>query len=364
VARASAEIISITIILIDGHEERDDMLLDEYDKSAVKLADEAYGKVLKFHHNREITAPKPKAPDDCLYHYTTADGLKGIIEKNELWATSAYFLNDSAEIIYGCRVLKEALDEWIASNPRPEDSLTLGTARQLQTAFGEHFLNMHVVQPIYLACFCEGDNVLSQWRTYGQSGGYSLGFQAPAPDFLTGQGFKPEPCTYTSKWVKVEYDKKEQIRRCKETLDAILPAFEGSETTQAFAVIGDHPLSGYSIVLKTMVDILMEEIVRFKNEAFAVEKEWRVVVRQRELTKQGTDDAGKTRPPIHFRPSRGALVPYVKLIPTNPGDKLPIYCVRTGPTLDANAATLALPLFLETNGYRLRIRRSEISLRL
>jgi len=137
------------------------MRLDEYDKSAVKLANEAYGKVLKFHHNREIAAPKPKAPDGCLYHYTTADRSKGIIEKNELWATSAYFLNDSAEITYGCRVLKEALDEWIASNPRPEDSLTLGTARQLQTAFGEHFLNMHVVQPIYLACFCEEDNLLN-----------------------------------------------------------------------------------------------------------------------------------------------------------------------------------------------------------
>ena len=41
------------------------MRLDEYDKSAVKLAEEAYGKVLKFHHNREITAPKPKAPDGC-----------------------------------------------------------------------------------------------------------------------------------------------------------------------------------------------------------------------------------------------------------------------------------------------------------
>jgi hypothetical protein len=44
------------------------MRLDEYDKSAVKLANEAYGKVLKFHHNREIAAPKPKAPDGCLYH--------------------------------------------------------------------------------------------------------------------------------------------------------------------------------------------------------------------------------------------------------------------------------------------------------
>jgi len=341
------------------------MRLDEYDKSAVQLADEAYGKVLKFHHNREVTTPKPKPPDGCLYHYTTADGLKGIIENNELWAHSAYFLNDSAEIVYGCGVLKEALDGWIAANPQPDDSLALGTARHLQTTFGERMLNMQIVQPIYLACFCEDDNLLSQWRAYGQSGGYSLGFQVPDLDFLTGQGFKPEPCTYTSKWVKVEYDRKQQLKRCKEILDAILPAFGDSATARAFEAIGDHPLSGFHIVSNAVVDVLMEEIVGFKSEAFAVEKEWRVVVRERVLTKQGTDDGGKAPTPVYFRPCRGALIPYVKLIPTNSGDKLPIYCVRTGPTLEANAATLALPLFLQTKGYPgVRIRRSAISVRI
>jgi len=337
--------------------------LDEYDKTAVKLANETFNKVLKFHYNREFTTPKPQPPDGLLYHYTTAEGLKGIVEKNELWATSAYFLNDSAEIVYGCRVLNEALDGWIASNPRPENSLTLGTARQLQTVFGEHFLNMHIVQPIYLSCFCEEDNLLSQWRAYGQSGGYSLGFQVP-PDVFTGQGFKPEPCTYTPKWVRVEYEREKQIKRCAELLEGILPAFDDSTTAEAFRKVGDHPQYGYSVVLRSVVDVLMEEIVGFKSAAFAVEKEWRVVVRQRELTKQGTDDGGKTRSPVYFRASGGALIPYVKLIPTNPTDKLPIHCVRTGPTLDANAATLALPLFLETHGFSIRIRRSEISLRL
>jgi hypothetical protein len=340
-------------------------LLSEYDQSVVDLADAAYGEVLKFHYNQEFTKPKPRPQSGLLHHYTTAEGLQGIIENNELWATSAYFLNDSAEIVYGCRVLKEALDEWMANNPRPEDSLILGMARGLHTTFGDQFLNMHVVEPIYLACFCEDDNLLSQWRTYGQSGGYSLGFQVPAADLHTGQGFKPEPCTYTSKWVKVEYDKKEQIKKCREILDAILSPFDKPETARALAAIGDHPLVGYPIICRAIIDLLMEEVVGFKNEAFAVEKEWRVVVRRRELTKQGTDDGGKTHPPVYFRAStRGALIPYVKLIPSVPTEKLPVYCVRTGPTLDANVSTLALPLFLHARGFPVRIRKSEISLRL
>jgi len=49
-----------------------------------------------------------------VYHYTTSQGLKGIIESRSLWATGAYYLNDISEIEYGCRlaatVLEESLD--------------------------------------------------------------------------------------------------------------------------------------------------------------------------------------------------------------------------------------------------------------
>ena len=327
------------------------MLLSEYDQSAVRLADAAMQKVLQFHYNREITSQKPLPPKGKLFHYTTAEGLKGIIEKNELWATSAYFLNDSTEIAYGYSLLKEVLDDWISKNPRPEDSLALGIARDFQRSFGLDFLNMGVVQPIYLACFCEEDNLLSQWRTYGQSGGYSVGFRVPAPDLLSGQGFKPEPNTFTSKWVKVDYDRNEQVKKCRAVVDSLLAIFDDSKTAQAVATIGTHPLSGYAVLRRIIADILMEEIAGFKNQAFEVEKEWRVVVRQRELTKQGTDDGGKTPTPVHFRSAKGLLVPYVNLIPTDATKKLPIACVRSGPTLDKITAGMAVCMILDTNGF-------------
>ncbi len=36
-----------------------------------------------------------------LYHYTTAEGFRGIIESQELWATSIYHLNDWTEFEHG-----------------------------------------------------------------------------------------------------------------------------------------------------------------------------------------------------------------------------------------------------------------------
>ena len=181
-----------------------------------------------------------------LHHYTTADGLKGIIENNQLWATSAYFLNDSAEITYGYGVLKEVLDDWLAKNPRPEGSVTLGLARGLYRFFGEDLLNRNMIRPIYLACFCEDDNLLSQWRTYGQSGGYSLGFGVPPNIAFAGQGFKPEPNTYTSKWARVEYDRNEQVKKCIAILNPLLAISDDPDTDRAMATVADHPLVGSS----------------------------------------------------------------------------------------------------------------------
>jgi Protein of unknown function (DUF2971) len=340
------------------------MLLSEYDKSAVDLASKAFGRIVKFHNDRELIAPRPTPATGLLHHYTTADGLKGIIENNELWATSAYFLNDSSEITYGYGLLKEVLDDWLKKNQRPDDSMTLGVARGLRQLFGEDLLNRNMIRPIYLACFCEDDNLLSQWRTYGQSGGYALGFKVPPNIAIAGLGFKPEPNTYTAKWARVEYDRNEQAKKCSDILNPLLAVFDDPDTARAITKVTDHPLCGYSQIFRGIADLLLEEIVSFKNEAFKVEKEWRVIVRQREFTKQGTDDGGKTPMAVHFLTSHGMVVPYIKLIPTDPAKKLPIACVRTGPMLDKTTAGMGVYTMLEKNGFpHLQVRGSEISVR-
>jgi hypothetical protein len=95
-----------------------------------------------------------------------------------------------------------------------------------------------------------------------------------------------------------------------------------------------------------------------------VEKEWRAVVRQREFLKQGSDDGGKTPVPAYFRTSRGMLVPYVKLVPWQPDKKLPIACIRSGPTLDTTMATVAISMMLEKNKFPgVRMQGSDITLR-
>jgi hypothetical protein len=330
----------------------------EYDPVALRAASELTNKLLKFNYQRTFGSAKPSVPNGLLFHYTTAGGLKGIIESNELWASSAYFLNDSSEITYGYALLTEVLDQCISDNPRNEDSLSLGIARDFRQSFGQDRLKMEIVELVFLACFCEEDDLLSQWRNYGQTGGYSLGFGLSITELT------PEPNTYTSDWVKVVYDRSEQIKRCRSILDSVLPIFDDPDAAKAIAAVESHPQVGYPAIRRIIADILMEEVAALKNKAFESEKEWRIVVRKRELMKQGTDDAGKTPLAIHFRLSHDALVPYVRLTPFNRAHKLPISRVRSGPTLDRATAGMAVSMMLEKHGFsNVRIGGSDIPVR-
>jgi len=342
--------------------------LSEYDQDAVKLAGDAFNKILKFNLDKGLAALRQMPQAGILYHYTTASGLQGILEKNELWATSAYFLNDPAEITYGCDRLRAVLDDWLENDAkmRSPDSLTVCFVKDLRKFFGENLLKKEIIRPIYLACFCEEDNLLSQWRAYGQSGGYSVGLRTPSVDTLSlGEGFSPEPNAYTSVWTKVEYDINQQKAQCDALLSSMLTLFDDTATAEAIRTISDHPLTGYVAFLNVIADILLEEIVRFKHEAFRVEKEWRIVIRRRQLKKQATDDGGKTPLKTHYRALNGMLVPYVKLIPSGNAKHLPIKCIRSGPTFDKTTAAMALHMLLEDNAYPpVRVLGSDIAVKL
>src|SRR6266496_2487783 len=190
--------------------------LSEYDKSAVASAQAVFKQISTIYGHQYSFEPPP---DTILFHYTSAEGLKGIIESNELWAT-AYYLNDAAEMFYGYNVLKEVLDQWLSKNSRSEDSITLGLARQLRSSFGDLF-EKRLLKPIYLTCFCEEDNLLSQWRAYGQSGGYSIGFKVLPKIGVFGERLTPEPNIYTCRWTKVEYERTKQAEICRSILDPI-----------------------------------------------------------------------------------------------------------------------------------------------
>ena len=299
-------------------------------RDSLQLSSKIYGKITQYNLDRENAASERTPSGTTLFHYTSTGGLIGIIEQSLLWATSAYYLNDSSEVLYGYEILSEVLRGWISSCELTNDSLSLAMAQQLQDGFGNHLLNRNIITPVYLACFCEDGNLLSQWRAYSESGGYCLGFTA------FGEGpvlaIKPEPCVYTARWVKVEYERAEQMRRCREVLDRLLPILEEPGLGEALQKFDSSSQFGFEGFLRAISDVLVEEIVAFKSNAFEVEKEWRIVVRAREMLKQGTDDGGRCPIPDQLSLVEGALNPLRQADPIR-GQRLALSQV-SGPTSD------------------------------
>ena len=112
-----------------------------------------------------------------LYHYTTADGFLGIVETRSLWASNAAFLNDSTELVYIVSVLDEIVQELDESGD--EVSIRMSAFASLL----RRGLTDLRAYDVYVACFCEAGDLLSQWRGYPRDGGgYSLGFDSVVLD--------------------------------------------------------------------------------------------------------------------------------------------------------------------------------------
>lgn len=133
-----------------------------------------------------------------LYHYTTASGMLGILRSGQLWATNISYLNDYSEVQYGYEVLREA-----AAELKPAGELSSSFFAELFTAPTD------VSDPseVYVSCFCEEPDILSQWRAYGDETGYCIGMHLDAgksgqlkPPGTTSQCSAKSSTTAVSNW--------------------------------------------------------------------------------------------------------------------------------------------------------------------
>ena len=58
--------------------------------------------------------PRRKTPD-ILYHYTSQEGLLGIIGTGNIWATDILYLNDATEYTYAYKMIMEELNRHLSS---------------------------------------------------------------------------------------------------------------------------------------------------------------------------------------------------------------------------------------------------------
>lgn len=117
-----------------------------------------------------------------LWHYTNADGVKGIVTTDRLWATDTAFLNDSAELVYGLDLALGAVREIAGQGVSTPTARLMAALAEPESGILRPFLDESL--RLFVTCFCTNDDLLSQWRAYGgqsHAGGYAIGFQPPGP---------------------------------------------------------------------------------------------------------------------------------------------------------------------------------------
>ena len=67
-------------------------------------------RIYQAHSHELVPDPDATLPPE-LFHYTTIEGLKGILENRCVWSTHFEYLNDSTEVIYGQTLAKKVIHE-------------------------------------------------------------------------------------------------------------------------------------------------------------------------------------------------------------------------------------------------------------
>ena len=239
-------------------------------------------------------------PEKNLCHYTTQEGLIGILQKTKvLYATDATYLNDSQEMAYAVTLARK----YFKNKPRTAGSHTaqntLNVLDQTET----------LVQklPVYVTSFSEEPDLLSQWRGYCPRGsGFAL---CIAPDRMS-------ELAGADSWtlLKCIYDEAEQIEVIKKMEEYAESYSKTNANAVSTEVVFNVSILNFGIALKHP---------KFKEEA-----EWRAIKR-----------IGGT---ASIRPGASTLTPYMHFpLTLHPTDPIKLAALYVGPTPHADLAKKA-----------------------
>jgi hypothetical protein len=315
-----------------------------------------------------------------LYHYTTAIGLQGIVESQQLWATNIAFLNDAEEHVgfFDRRlpaILTEPIRESLSELDKSERGRTAIQAEGGNEAAGlklrdslVKLLRSHTLsfQEPYITAFCspiahptENDGLLSQWRGYGTDGGYAIVFDSARLEELL-QAEVDKYLYQFMTWGDADYYSDQ---------DAVLKSshletFELEKTLKS--AIREFILSQSPKALEPLLEPITTLSCRHKHGGFREESEVRMIAVPanddvwNEAKRRNIEIQRKS---VHFTNKGGVLVPYIKLF-GNDGEsanrKLPIVRVIIGPHLERDKRKKAVELLLKQNGIDAPVLVSEI----
>lgn len=296
-----------------------------------------------------------------LYHYTTWEGLKGILETQTLWATNYKFLNDYSEIILFREKLisliypfvLEGYKNLIKKKPKIKQKIyEEGGLNQVVQHDAEVLINAQyraLGNEIYILSFCgepeklnlANNGLLSQWRGYGTGGGAALVFDTEKlEEILAIEAISFE---YSAVLI-ADLIYSDDERKLKEEL---------SDELAILADIAKQFFNHENFNQEKEIDSskgyipFVSCISRYKHYGFSEENEVRVVALptliDNEIIKLANEDGVILKPEKErkFRQKNRQRIPYIELFDST-DVKLPIEKIIVGPHTEKEARAIEI----------------------
>jgi hypothetical protein len=270
-------------------------------------------------------------PPPELYHYTDLDSLSGIFQTRTLWLSKISTMNDTSEIGLAVRHFKHCVESHARESEREEAEFLAHVASQL-----EGFRRTNIC----VASFCEEQDQLNQWRSYGADGrGIALGFPSERLQTLANEhGLRLVPCVY---------DPKLHERITEDLFAMLLEAYRAQPPAdEAERERLTERFNGTFLMAAPII----------KDHHFAQEREWRLVSTPRPISD----------PRITASLSgKKASVKFVLPLAGDDESHPEIFSSLTiGPTLDPESVADAIEVLADRKGFRLpKVRISAIPYR-
>jgi hypothetical protein len=266
-----------------------------------------------------LPAYSEESREDTLFHYTTANGLLGILRNNEIWSTAYYCTNDESELSAGKGVLtsifRSKTHQMIQeADPRVNIFRNRGVdIRDYADKFEQIILSLALhFFCVYITCFCKPSSeedflhgLLSQWRGYGIDGGYALQFSRAKLQARVEQVYKDDRLSYQLQDVYYSPDNplKDEVLKHSEAftsaylnhLDTLVNWDFNKQTMRSpIANLPGGPLES-----------LLDFLIHTKNGHFNEEKECRM-----SLLEPVSSGSGVL--PVDYFNRNGLLVPFIR----------------------------------------------------
>lgn len=313
-----------------------------------------------------------------FFHYTSAEGLLGILNNDCIWATHYRFLNDRREIRAAEDILHVHLAKGILSrlaamkvngklNLRPDTNLKDASNAEAKVIVDVNYdATLSLMAPYITSFFlCDkeqnpthfNDGVLRHWATYGRGGGFAIQI-SPEKLHEALRNFSRQQSHSALLQTRVNYPSEEN------QID--------DELKKDFGVLVDV---GVSLVEKNLrgekVDSDLDKAIddsylsfcrvisSIKLPYFADENEARVVIFR--PTVASAKEAGK-KPPhkVHLRPGLGSPVPHIKLLENLVISSGCIERIIVGPSSENTMSKIALESFLEARELDIEVTLSDV----